>query len=208
MEKILSLHHRSTVEGCHQHFPGILRNTIEKYFGNTMEIQWKYNGDTMEIQWKYNGNTMEKILNLRHCSTMEECLQHFPEILRTWNEGVVDLRLRVFAQFFIVPVNPRLGASPMMCLPILALGIVTCGIIHYERDILSITWRDGPLLQIQEAGPALHLPYPPLLVLDHPRHKTTLAHFVYQLEVWAEWFCSQSRYHQTFRGPDRMEYSS
>ena len=110
--------------------------------------------------------------------------------------------------FFIVPVNPRLGASPMMCLPILALGIVTCVIIHYERDILSITWRDGPLLQIQEAGPALHLPYPPLLVLDHPRHKTTLAHFVYQLEVWAEWFCSQSRYHQTFRGPSMVEYSS
>ena len=82
---------------------------------------------------------MEKILSLHHRSTVEGCHQHFPGILRTLNEGVVDLKLRIFADFFIVPVNPRLGASPMMCLPILALGIVTCGIIHYERDILSIT---------------------------------------------------------------------
>ena len=158
----------------------------------------------MEVQWKYNGENTQ-LASLFHYGRMSSALSWNTQNLK-WRSGRFETSC--FAQFFIVPVNPRLGASPMMCLPILALGIVTCGIIHYERDILSITWRDGPLLQIQEAGPAMHLPYPPLLVLDHPRHKTTLAHFVYQLEVWAEWFCSQSRYHQTFRGPEQMEYSS
>ena len=196
MEKILSLHHRSTVEGCHQHFPGILRNTIEKY--NT-EIWWKYNGSTMEIQWRKYSTCVIVPLWKNVISTFLKYSELEMKEWSIWN----FLFLLIFLLFLTI-----LEASPMMCLHILALGIVTCGIIHYERDILSITWRDGPLLQIQEAGPALHLPYPPLLVLDHPRHKTTLAHFVYQLEVWAEWFCSQSRYHQTFRGPEQMEYSS
>ena len=155
-----------------------------------MEIQWrKYSTCVIVPLWK---NVISTFLKYSELKMKEWSIWNFVFLLN----------------FFIVPDNPRLGASPMKCLPILALGIVTCGIIHYERDILSITWRDGPLLQIQETGPALHLPYPPLLVLDHPRHKTTLAHFVYQLEVWAEWFCSQSRYHQTFRGPEQMEYSS
>ena len=153
-----------------------------------MEIQWrKYSTCVIVPLWK---NVISTFLKYSELKMKEWSIWNF-----------------VFLLNFLLSLT-ILEASPMMCLHILALGIVTFWIIHYERDILSITWRDGPLLQIQEAGPALHLPYPPLLVLDHPRHKTTLAHFVYQLEVWAEWFCSQSRYHQTFRGPEQMEYSS
>ena len=50
-----------------------------KYNGNRMEIQWEYIRNTLEIQWKYNGQK----LSLRHRSTIEECHQRFPEILRT-----------------------------------------------------------------------------------------------------------------------------
>ena len=153
-----------------------------------MEIQWrKYSTCVIVPLWK---NVISTFLKYSELEMKEWSIWNF-----------------VFLLNFLLSLT-ILEASPMMCLHILALGIVTFWIIHYERDILSITWRDGPLLQIQEAGPALHLPYPPLLVLDHPRHKTTLAHFVYQLEVWAEWFCSQSRYHQTFRGTSLVEYSS
>ena len=157
----------------------------------------------MEVQWKYNGENTQ-LASLFHYGRMSSALSWNTQNLK-WRSGRFETSC--FCSIFLLFLT-ILEASPMMCLHILALGIVTFWIIHYERDILSITWRDGPLLQIQEAGPALHLPYPPLLVLDHPRHKTTLAHFVYQLEVWAEWFCSQSRYHQTFRGPEQMEYSS
>ena len=157
----------------------------------------------MEVQWKYNGENTQ-LASLFHYGRMSSALSWNTQNLK-WRSG--QFETSCFCSIFLLFLT-ILEASPMMCLHILALGIVICWIIHYERDILSITWRDGPLLQIQEAGPALHLPYPPLLVLDHPRHKTTLAHFVYQLEVWAEWFCSQSRYHQTFRGPEQMEYSS
>ena len=102
----------------------------------------------MEVQWKYNGENTQ-LASLFHYGRMSSALSWNTQNLK-WRSGRFETSC--FAQFFIVPVNPRLGASPMMCLHILALGIVTFWIIHYERDILSITWRDGPLLQIQEAG--------------------------------------------------------
>ena len=155
----------------------------------------------MEIQW-----TKTQLASSFHYRRMSSALSWNTQNLK-WRSGRFETSC--FCSIFYCSCQSQTKPRPWcVYLYYVALGIVTFWIIHYERDILRITWRDGPLLQIQEAGPALHLPYPPLLVLDHPRHKTTLAHFVYQLEVWAEWFCSQSRYHQTFRGPEQMEYSS